>query len=129
MMMMARTAKILCVVGLMVGVGVALPAERTTKVHSISWRDMPPDPVYMGTAKPDLVHKFAWALPGVLGQNLVERLETVHGYDRNPLPAAKVEKHLRIDGGSGSLLEKGRKTLSVHQRAHAVTKGELSDAK
>merc|ERR1719408_838558 len=98
--------------------------ERAVKVEHISWQDMPPEPVHLGTAKPDLVHKFAWALPGVLGRDLVNRLQHF-GYDRSPVPAHTVR------GGPSSLLEKGagKKKLSVHQRTHKVTKKELDDAK
>merc|ERR1719440_1018182 len=102
--------------------GVPDAKQRMPRVRSIAWYDDPPDRIPMGSAKPDLLHKFAWALPGSLSRELVKRLEHF-GYDSAPIPAHTVKT------GPSSLLEKGRRTLSVHQRTHAVTQKELKDAK
>merc|ERR1719456_1041465 len=96
--------------------------QQIPRVRSIAWYDDPPDRIPMGSAKPDLLHKFAWALPGALSRDLVKRLEHF-GYDSAPIPAHTVKS------GPSSLLEKGRRTLSVHQRTHSVTEKELKDAK
>merc|ERR1719261_2299858 len=102
---MFRTSAIVLLAGL-----VTVANART---ESISWRDETPDKVMLGSAKPDLVHKFAWALPGVLGRDLISRLERMHAYNKGPVPAHTLKSSERIGtgGGATSLLEKGRKML------------------
>lgn len=100
------------------------PEVQGVKITHISNKDQPEEPMRLGRASPELVHKLSWALPGALPKEMIRKMERF-GYDAEA-PAKK------NDGSASSFIEKGDAEvaeLSVYKRVHEVSKAELQDAK